>query len=147
MHRKKEQKYSVKLLGLHTDDTLRWDVHIEYLCSKLSKAIYNIRKIRQITDTNTAKIVYRSLFRSNLQYGILIWGNSVHASRVFITQKRAIRAMVKACPTTPCRPLFRELGILTVPSLFILECVRSLLERRSQLRTNSDVHKPRIIHI
>jgi hypothetical protein len=46
--------------------------------------------------------------------------------RVFVAQKRAIRAiraMLTMRPRSSCREVFRELGILTVPCLFIYAMV------------------------
>ena len=106
----------------------------------MARVIYNIRKIRQVADETTAKIVFHALLQSNVQYGILIWGNSAHADKAFKMQKKAVRAIASVSQRTPCRPLYKRYEILTLPSLFILECIKSILGRRTDLRTNADIH-------
>ena len=137
---KKVDKESVKLLGFHIDETLRWDIHIDHLCKKMASAVFSIRRMRQVADEKTAKIVFHAMLQSNIQYGILVWGSSALANRVFLMQKRAVRAITGASPQTSCRPLFRRLGILTAPSVFILECLKNVLTRRDGLPTNADMH-------
>jgi hypothetical protein len=73
-------------------------------------------------------MVYFAHMQSHLQYGVVLWGGSPHAKRLFILQKKAIRFMARAshdpCADVfykdSCRPLFRTFNILTLPCLYIL---------------------------
>ncbi|CAH2233236.1 jg20124 [Pararge aegeria aegeria] len=49
---------STVFLGVTLDCKLKWGTHIESLVSKLSSAAYAIRKIRQLTDVEKARLVY-----------------------------------------------------------------------------------------
>ncbi|CAF4947498.1 unnamed protein product [Pieris macdunnoughi] len=60
-------------LGITIDSKLQWGPHIETLSNRLSSAAYAVKKIRQFTDEDTAKIVYHSYFHSVMSYGILLW--------------------------------------------------------------------------
>lgn len=58
---------------------------------------------------------------SNLRYGILFWGNAYGVEEVLKSQKRCVRAICNLRRTDSCRPFFKSLGLLTVPSLYIYE--------------------------
>lgn len=53
---------AAKFLGLRLDNNLQWGPHIKELSDKLSSAAYAIRKIRGLTDVDTARAVYLSYF-------------------------------------------------------------------------------------
>ena len=60
--------------------------------------------------------------------------------KIFILQKRVIRVMAGVNSRTSCRQLFKELNILTLSSLYILE-VTCFLKRYCQfLELNANVH-------
>ncbi|KAK3926464.1 putative RNA-directed DNA polymerase from transposon BS [Frankliniella fusca] len=86
---------NTKFLGIFIDDNLKWNKHIEELEIKLSKAIFAIRKIRDIVNEKTALMTYHALFHSILSYGVVTWGNSSRTVDIFKLQKKAIRAIVK----------------------------------------------------
>ena len=56
-------------------------------------------------------------------FGLLLWGGigGEQIKKVFRIQKKAIRIMVGINSRTSCREIFKELNILTLPSLYILE--------------------------
>lgn len=68
-------KQSFKILGIHVDSALRWDAHMDNLKTKLNKAVFAIRKCREICSGSTLRSIYFSYFNSNLGYGILFWGD------------------------------------------------------------------------
>lgn len=80
-------------LGLVIDSKLQWKPQITNMVKKLSAAAYATRKIRQLTDVQTARLVYFSNFHSHLSYGILLWGRAADINTIFTLQKRAIRAI------------------------------------------------------
>ena len=63
-----------------------------------------------------------AFIHSRLKYGIIFWGNSVQASRIFKLQKSCIRAVFHLKNRQSCKPIFKNENILTIPSLFIHEC-------------------------
>ncbi|CAH2096769.1 unnamed protein product [Euphydryas editha] len=80
-------------LGITLDSKLQWGPHIGKLSGRLSSADYAVKKIRQLTDIKTARLVYFSYFHSIMTYGLLLWGNAVDIQFIFILQKRAVRAI------------------------------------------------------
>jgi hypothetical protein len=59
------------------------------------------------------------------EYGIVVWGHSAKANttRIFVLQKRAERYTAGLKHLESCRNSFRNLKILTVYSLYILETI------------------------
>lgn len=51
----------------------------------------------------------------------MFWGNAVGKDKVFVAQKRCVRAIVNIHETDSCKPYFKELKILTMPCLYIFE--------------------------
>ena len=113
-------KSSASLLGLTIDDRLKFDTHIESLCTKLSRAVFALRCLKRKVDEGTLKQCYYAYFQSILAYGIEIWGH-VHNYlfyRVFKLQKQALRIIAGVPARTSCRDLFKEHSILSLPSLY-----------------------------
>jgi hypothetical protein len=42
-----------------------------------------IRNVKPMVSVKTLKSVYYSYFHSVMTYGVMFWGNSTHAERVF----------------------------------------------------------------
>jgi hypothetical protein len=61
--------------------------------------------------------------------------------RIFRIQKRLIGSMVGVCSRTFCRQLFKELSILKLASLYILEVTCFIRKYCQPLERNSKVHK------
>ncbi|CAF4832932.1 unnamed protein product [Pieris macdunnoughi] len=108
-------------LGITLDSKLQWDRHIEGLSNRLSSAAFAVKKIRDLTDENTAKLVYFSYFHSIMSYGVILWGNAADIKSIFVVQKRAIRAICGLSPRESVRRKFKELHILTLASRYIYE--------------------------
>jgi hypothetical protein len=109
------------LLGFSIDENLNWKAHIEKTSAKLSRFAYALKQILLNTNLKTAVSAYHAFAQSWLQYGIILWGNSVNINDLFILQKRCIRVLAKITTEESCRPHFAKLNILTLTSLYILE--------------------------
>lgn len=112
---------STVFLGITIDKFCNWKPHIQYLCSKLDRFVYVLYRLRQTTTKEAALSAYHGYVSSSIRYGIILWGYSVEADRVFLTQKRCIRSVCGAGVIDSCVPLFKSLKILPVPSLYIYE--------------------------
>jgi hypothetical protein len=137
-----------KFLGVILENTLDWEKHINIVCQKVASGCYLVKRIMDLCNFETAKIVYFAYIQSRLQYGIILWGNSQHATRLFILQKRAIRYLARAS-TNPCgdvyckdscSDLFKKFNILTLPSLYIFMTIMYVFENKHLLIENKDIH-------
>ena len=90
-------------------------------------------------------MLYYANFHSLISYGIVLWGQGSYWKDVFIAQKKAIRIIngkewnEDGLPIS-CRSLFRKFGILTLPSLYIYECVKFILISGNQFDRFSGIH-------
>lgn len=134
------QVSQVRYLGVVIDDKLTWSDHIDKLCSKLSSALYVLRRLKHISSDETTKTAYFALFEAHVRYGIAVWGNSsiTNTKRVLVLQKKAVRILAGLGPRESCRTAFKQLNVLTVVSLFILET--ALHAKRQNLQRGTDLH-------
>ena len=129
-----------KFLGVHIDSKLSWKAHVQDLVPKLNSAIFTIRTISEISDFSTRKVVYFAYFHSLMTYGIVFWGNSPDAKRIFLAQKRAVRAISGVSSRTSCRPLFSSLGILTLASQYVFSLMSFVVNNISLFPRVSSFH-------
>lgn len=112
---------STKFLGLQIDSHLTWKDQIEIVCTKLNRFSYALYILSKVVRQATVLTAYYAYVASTLRYGLIFWGNSTDKERVFIAQKRCIRAICRLKRRDSCKPYFNKLSILTLPSLYILE--------------------------
>jgi hypothetical protein len=127
-------------LGISIDSNLQWDPHIINLSGKLSSAAYAVKKIRQLTDITTARLVYYAYFHSLMSYGIMLWGSAANIESIFIIQKRAVRNIYNMKPKESLRDVFKEINILTLPSLYILSNIMYVRKNLHKYNKNCDFH-------
>jgi hypothetical protein len=61
-------------------------------------------------------------------------------SRILRIKKRVIRLMAAVNPVTSCRQIFKELRILTIASLYILEVISYLRRHHQFVELNRNIH-------
>lgn len=130
----------VKVLGIVLDTHLQWKPHIDLVCSKLASQIFVLRQLKNCLHYTALKSVYYSIINSHLSYGVLFWGSASTADRVFRMQKMAIRVLANVCTRTSCRPLFKQLQILPLPCLYLLETLTFIHRNLSDHRTFTENH-------
>lgn len=85
-----------------------------------SKHVFLLRRLSFAVSPKTLRNAYFGLFESRLNYEIPLWGGCSRAVSVIRLQKAAIGILGGAAAGAHCRPLFRELGLLTLPALYVL---------------------------
>lgn len=136
---------SIKFLGITLDPNLNWESHIGGLGSKLNCACGVIRYLRDQISTNSMRLFYFSYVQTLINYGVMFWGSSIYASRIFITQKRIVRCLLKLHCRTSCKPYFKKLGFLTVPSLYIFSLIMFVKKHQNLFKTNNDMYGPEML--
>jgi hypothetical protein len=134
------QVTQAKFLGLHLDSYMTWEPHICELASKLSAKCYMIRFIRHTVSTDVLLSLYFGEFYSRMVYGILFWGSSSRAIVIFKLQKKAVRLIVNAPISAPCRPIFKTLGLLPLPCVYIYYVLMYVQTNIAEFQKNSSVH-------
>jgi hypothetical protein len=119
-----EKSKTADFLGVRLDDRLGWDDQIKKLEGSLARGLFILRRIRTYGSLPLSKLVYFGLIEQHISYSIILWGSvKSHLARIFTWQKKAVRTILGLSPQTSCKTAFKQLGLLTVPSLFIFESV------------------------
>lgn len=126
---------NVKFLGVELDSRFSWVNCVDKIVKRLNSACFQMMILKNIIDLRTRIIVYYAYFFSIVQYGIELWGISSGMEKIFKIQKRFLRVMTFSPWKCSCKQIFRELKILTIPSLYIL---RTLLMVQSNINVFYD---------
>lgn len=120
-----EETESTKFLGMYLDSGLTWSDHVDSICAKVASGIFALRNLETYCSIEVLKMAYFGLVYPHFAYGIRIWGSCSNErfQRVFILQKKALRIMMKLQSRASCKNAFRELGLLTLPCLYIYEVI------------------------
>ena len=107
---------SQKLLGLHIDETLTWNKHIDYLCSVISSRISLLKHHSYYVPQNVQKMYYQSYILPVIDYGSISWGSTSkqNIERINKMQKRAARIILNAHYITPSEEMFQQLDWMPV---------------------------------
>lgn len=131
----------VKFLGIHVDSRLTWGTHINYVSSRLSSSHYVIWQLRDKVSLETLKMYYFAHVQSLLSYGVTCWGHSSQVITLLKLQKKILRTMTFKPFRFSCRGLFKELGILTVASLFVFKSVINVKKQKENEFSRNDDSK------
>lgn len=134
------QVQSTKFLGLHINNSLNWEVHIDFLCKKLASICFAFYRLKELTSRSVMLSFYYAHCYSRLKYGIIFWGSSSYVQRVFILQKRIVRYIASLGYRQSCRGKFKELRILPLPCIYILELLLQVKSNIQDFRTNDFHH-------
>jgi hypothetical protein len=85
-------------------------------------------------------MIYFAYFHSIMKYGLIFWGSHSDSNRVFRLQKKVIRIMTGSKSRVLCKPLFKALEILTLPSQYILSLMTFMIYNIEYFTFNSSVH-------
>lgn len=132
-----------KFLGTLIDEHLNWNAQTDKLCSSLKSLTYLFKNLKKYCDNETLKTVYYSYVQSKINEGILVWGSSKkqNIEAILKYQKKIIRIINGAKYLDSCRPLFKKLNVLTVPSLIIKENCLLLKRNIHKYSTKINVEK------
>lgn len=112
---------SVKFLGIHIDHKLNFSSHTSQMASKVCSLAFLLKELQRTCNLQTAKVAYYAYAESLIRYGIIVWGHCTGAKTVFTAQKRCVRNLVGAHRLESCKPIFKNLGIMTLPALYTYE--------------------------
>ena len=139
--RNPDSRRSSKFLGLHIDTELTWQFHCDDLILRLNSFCFALRRLSESVSLDVLRSAYFGLFHSHLSYGILLWGHSASARRVFAVQRRAIRVLDDLGYREDCRRSFASRNVLTLPSLYIYECLKYVIHRKDELTRHNMIHE------
>jgi hypothetical protein len=106
-----------------------------------------IRNVKLMVSMKTLKSIYFSYFHTIMSYGIMFWGNSSHAERVFKLQKRAVRIMKGCGSRESCRGHFRDMCIFPLRTQYIYTLMMFAVKNRGIFDTNKVHYEINTRHI
>jgi hypothetical protein len=140
----------VKYLGILIDEKINFEEHINFVKNKISSIIGLLFKLRRILPLNAKKMIYFSLIHSNMAYACEVWGHCANTriERVFVLQKKAVKAMCGLSYRSHSHPIFCEHSILPLRSLINFKaCLHLHGSLNHYIRTNqSFLHNHDIHH-
>ena len=131
-----ERCTSYKYLGIVIDDKLKWNVHIDYICKKISKGCGALAKMRHCASLELLREIYYALIFSYIRYGITTWGNASESiiHPLEILNHRAARIMTFApFGRIDISPLLNYLEILDIKDIYFLETAKLTFKLKKDL--------------
>lgn len=132
--------YQTKFLGVNIDYQAQWNAHLEAVALKLNKSLFLLRRLADNISGKALKSAYFATFHSQLSYAVLVWGHAPNSKYLFGLQRKAIRVVAGLGFRDDCRGSFKQLGILTLPSLYLLENLLYVVGNIDLFATHGDVH-------
>jgi hypothetical protein len=130
-----------KFLGLLLDDTLTWSCHTDLVTKKMSSISYALRQAKHTLPLTTLKVIYFAHVHSIISYGIIFWGNSPSAIKVFKLQKKIVRIIANIKPRDSCREVFKKMQILPLSSQYIYSLMLFVANNKYLFTANNDIHE------
>lgn len=130
----------IRFLGVQLDPVLLWDSHIDSVAVRLRSTVFLLRSLQGSVSGCTMLTAYFSIFHSIMSYAVLTWGHAPQSRRLFGLQRRAVRLVYGLGYRDDCRLAFRRLGILTLPSVYILEVLLHIRRNIDLYAVNGGVH-------
>ena len=120
---KTKRENSLKFLGVMIDENLTWKTHIKLVENKISKNVGILFKASRYLNSKSLRSMYFSLVHSYINYAKIAWAsiNKTYLKRILGKQKQAARLMSSDGITIPSRLLGKELNILNVYQINILQ--------------------------
>ena len=111
---------ATKFLGIYMDEHLTWKHHLAHINSKISRALFIIKQVKNILPVESLRTLYFALIHPFLSYGITMWGNASQSylHKTVNLQKRAVRIINKAMHNSHTDPLFKKSEILKLSDLY-----------------------------
>ena len=113
---------SFNFLGIFLDSNMSWKTHTNFISVKIAKVIGILNKLKHFLPTSVLFNIYNSLLLPHMNYGLLLWYKST--SRIFILQKKAIRAIACSNYNAHTSKLFRDLRLLKLDDLYKLKILK-----------------------
>ena len=90
--RKNVKISSVKLLGVHIDDKLNFNLHITKMCRSAANQLHTLIRLRMFLNFEQKKTLINSYFYSNFNYCPLLWmfSGAKSLNKVEYLQKMAL---------------------------------------------------------
>ena len=89
-----KQVSSTKSLGVHIDENISWNVHIESIAKKIASGLGALKRCRRFVPQSTLHSVFSALIQPHFDYCSVVWGhcNKTLSDKLQKLQNRAARS-------------------------------------------------------
>ena len=97
---KLSQVESFIYLGLHVDNELKWNLHVEHLCKKVGKMINYLGRLKHFINSSALKTIYNTVILPYFDYADVVWQSSTKTiiDQLQKLQNRAARIILGVNP-------------------------------------------------
>jgi hypothetical protein len=142
---------SIKFLGVIIDEKLSFQYHVNYISTKLSKSVGILYKLVSFLPPSILRKLYFTLDQPYLCYGIEAWFGTTknQTDKIFISQKKSIRAMNGLPFNAHTNQFFKDNNILKLDDLYHLNISKYMYKNvvhapsnqlPNSFNLNSDIH-------
>ena len=107
-----ERVFSTKILGLHIDNNLKYDKHLNKLCKEFNSKSYLIERLKSFLSEKILNFIYEAIICPKLRYGCVVWGftYNIHLEPLIKLQKRFSRIITNSNFLANSSKLFNQLN-------------------------------------
>ena len=127
---------SLKLLGVHIDQSLNWNRQITHVKQKAINSIRNLHRINHIIPMKQRRVLYTSLVTPHLSYADIIWNNcgSLNCNKIQQAQNYAAKSMLGLSKFTSSTQALKKLELIPLAEkrkINLAVHVKKSLEKRA----------------
>jgi hypothetical protein len=106
-------------LGVHIDDLLKWNVHVDFIYKKIIKFTSLFYKLRNLLPHACLSKLYFAFVHSQLCYGIEIYANACKSvtDKLYKLNNKLLRIILNKKLDTPVKELYQEQNTLPITLL------------------------------
>ena len=107
-----QRSYSVKYIGLHIDEKLKWDVRIDSLIKSSVKYFGIFNHIKDYVSTHLARQMYYAFVYSRINYGVEVYSlcSNKLMDKVQVVQNKLLKLLLRRHPRSSTNELHNDLG-------------------------------------
>ena len=105
---------SLKLLGVHIDQSLDWNKHTSAIKQRSTNSIRNLHRVNQLIPMKQRRILYNSLVAPHFSYADTIWSNcgTANSNKIQQAQNFAAKSMLGTSKYSSSTQALKRLELL-----------------------------------
>ena len=114
-----EQVNSHRVLGVTIDHELRWHIHIQNVCKRISQNLYLLSKLNHYVDTDALKSFFHAHCLSHINFASTVWSGAseTHLKKLNSLYRRGAKIILSGQPISTDLKM-KRLGLLQLKQQF-----------------------------
>ena len=117
-----EKVDNFNFLGLIINKNLKWNSHVNYIASRMSRSIGLFMILRHTLPTDILVLLYNSLILPHMTYCLLAWGD--HHNNISLLQKKVLRIITFSKLFAHSEPLLKQLSLIKFEDMVKIQQVK-----------------------